>query len=558
MSPRPGRFALVEQLVADGARYLFGNPGTVEQGFLDAVQAQGGIEYVLALQESVAVGMADGYARATGRPTFVQLHSSVGLGNGMGMLYQAFRGGSPLVVLSGDAGLAYDAMDAQMACDLAAMARPVTKWSTRVTDPRSLLRVLRRAVKIAATPPTGPTFVGLPMDVLDAPNDEPAVPTSFPSLRAAPEPSAIAALARLLAAAERPLLLIGDGIARSGAQPELTRLAERLGALVWGVNSSEVNIDATHPLYRGLTGHMFGKDSTAAVGGADAVLIVGTYVFPEVFPALGAVFRPGARVAHVDLAAEQIAKSFPVELGLVADPKLTLAALVEALEGTMTAAQSDAARKRARDAQAEAEERRRRELEADARLRDAVPMQGISALAEALSRRLPADAIVFDEALTAGEELGRYLPGRRPGQLFQTRGGSLGVGIPGGLGIKLAHPDRPVVVFTGDGASMYTIQALWTAVRHDLDVKMVVCNNGRYHLLDRNIDEYWRERGIERHPYPGPFDLGHPPLRFVEMARSYGVPAARIDRPGQIHPVLDEAFATAGPFLIDLVFTQAT
>lgn len=156
MEATPGRERLIEQFKADGLHVMFGNPGTVEQGFLDAVDAAADFHYVLALQETVAAGIADGYARATGGAALLQLHSGVGLGNGIGMLYQSLRGRTPLVVVAGDAGVRYDAMDAQMACDLVAMARPVTKYATRVTDPRSLLRTVRRAVKIALTPPRGP------------------------------------------------------------------------------------------------------------------------------------------------------------------------------------------------------------------------------------------------------------------------------------------------------------------------------------------------------------------------------------------------------------------
>src|SRR5947207_1011433 len=152
LHPVPGRVKLIEQFKADGLTVMFGNPGTVEQGFLDAAEHEPGFSYVLTLQETVAAAMADGYARVTGGPALLQLHSGVGLGNGIGMLYQSLRGHTPLVVIAGEAGLGYDAMDAQMAADLVGMARPVTKWATRVVDHRSVLRVLRRAVKVAMTP----------------------------------------------------------------------------------------------------------------------------------------------------------------------------------------------------------------------------------------------------------------------------------------------------------------------------------------------------------------------------------------------------------------------
>src|SRR5206468_6520740 len=139
-----GRFAIIEQLLADDIHYMFGNPGTVEQGFLDSLEHYPDFHYILTLQESVAVGMGDGYARATKRPTIVQLHSGVGLGNGIGMMYQAKRGHAPLVVLAGESGVRYDALDAQMAADLVGIAKPVTKWATRIVDPTSTLRVLRK------------------------------------------------------------------------------------------------------------------------------------------------------------------------------------------------------------------------------------------------------------------------------------------------------------------------------------------------------------------------------------------------------------------------------
>src|SRR3984957_16840766 len=167
-----GHHAILRQFLADGMHLMFGNPGTVEQGFLDALTDFPEFRYVLTLQESVAVMTADGYARATRRPALVQIHSTPGLGNAVGALYQAYRGHSPLVVIGGDAGIKYQPMDAQMAGDLVAMAKPVTKWSTMVMDGSSVLRVLRRATKIAGTPPMGPVYVCLPMDILDEPGGE--------------------------------------------------------------------------------------------------------------------------------------------------------------------------------------------------------------------------------------------------------------------------------------------------------------------------------------------------------------------------------------------------
>ncbi|MBM7081343.1 thiamine pyrophosphate-binding protein [Micromonospora sp. MMS20-R2-29] len=524
----------MEQFAADGLTYMFGNPGTVEQGLIDEV-TDSEIDYLLTLHESVAVGMADGYARATQRPALVQLHSGVGLGNGIGMLYQAKRGGSPLVVLAGEAGVRYDAMDSQMAADLVAMARPVTKYATRVIDPASLLRVMRRAVKIAMTPPRGPVLVVVPADVLDANVTDPVVPTVIPDTRVLPEPAVLAAAAEILAAGRRPLVLFGDGVATSGAQRELAAVAELLGAPMWGVNSSEVNVDSRHPLYGGQLGHMFGADSARTVADADTVLIVGTYVFPEVFPELTSPFAPDARIVHVDLDAYEIAKNHPVELGVVADPRLTLAGLAARLDrpGRQRPPRWDGAAPPGD------------EPGDDAGL--------MNRFVRTLVRRAPDDLVIFDEALTESGPLAVHAPPRVPGRFFQTRGGSLGVGIPGALGVKLARPSQQVVGFTGDGGSMYTIQALWTAARHDIGAKFVICNNRRYRLLDLNIEQYWRDGGIPAHLHPDAFDLSRPAIDFAALSRSLGVPAQRVSTPQEVPAAVEELLATPGPFLIDLV-----
>ena len=538
---RTGKEAMIEQFLADGITHMFGNPGTVEQGFLDALEQFPDFHYILALQETVAAGIADGYARATGGPAVLQLHSGVGLGNGIGMLYQSKRGHTPLVVVAGEAGIAYDAMDAQMAADLVAMARPVTKWATRVVDPRSLLRVLRRAIKLAMTPPRGPVFVALPMDVLDQPNLEPVLPTVVPQSRSVPTPDLVARAAALLAGGRRPLIVVGDGVTVSGAEPELARTAEKLGADVWYADSSDVHLPADHPLARGSFGHMFGPASRAAVQDADAVLVVGTYLFPEVFPNLTSPFADDASIVHVDLDDYEIAKNHPVTLGLVADPKPTLAAIADALDRLRTPQQ---------DAEAAGRVAARRVEKAAAV--GAVDDTLIASFLTELAGRAPEDLMVFDEALTASPYLTRYLRPRLPGHYLVTRGGSLGVGIPGAVGMKIAYPDRMVIGFAGDGGSMYTYQALWTAVRHDVPAVFVVCNNHRYQLLNVNIDEYWREQGITGRAHPRSFDLGSPEIDFVGLARSLGADGIRVDKPHQVADAVERMVTTRGPLVIDL------
>lgn len=549
---KTSRHLILEQFLADGMRYMFGNPGTVEQGFLDALWEYPELKYILSLHESVAVMMADGYARCTHKPTLVQIHSTPGLGNAIGALYQAMRGHSPLVVIGGDAGVKYQAMDAQMAGDLVAMAKPVTKWSTMVMDSSSVLRVLRRAAKIAGTPPMGPVYVCLPMDILDEPGAEDVHATPLPSTRVVPERDQIREAAKMLAGASHPMIFVGDGIAYSGAQEELARLAEMLGAEVWEADAGEVNMSYSHPLYQGMTGHMFGYSSLPTTRKGDVNLVCGTYMLPEVFPELGNIFAAGAKVIHIDLNVYEIGKNHHVDLGLLGDPKLSLAALAAELEMLQGPDSKRAAKTRLEQLANQKKAKRDSEFERDKKERDAVPVH-MARFMEDLAPQLPDDAIVFDEALTNSPPVARYFAPKKGGQYFLTRGGSLGVGIPGAMGAKLANPGKTVFGFTGDGGSMYTIQALWTAARHNIGAKFVVCNNHSYRLLQLNVAAYWKERGIAQHQFPLSFDLSKPELQFVGMAQAMGVPGMRVEKPEQIKPAIREALATEGPYLIELV-----
>lgn len=554
---KTARHFILDQFLADGMSYMFGNPGTVEQGFLDSLLDYSALKYILTLQETVAVLIADGYARCTHKPTLVQIHSTPGLGNSVGALYQAMRGHSPLVVIGGDAGIKYQNMDAQMAGDLVAMAKPVTKWSTMVTDSSSVLRVLRRATKIAGTPPMGPVYVCLPMDILDEAGVEDVYPTSLPSTRVVPERSQIREAAKMLAAASRPMIFVGDGIAYSNAQQELARVAEMLGAEVWEADAGEVNMSHSDPHYQGMTGHMFGYSSLPITKKGDVNLVCGTYMLPEVFPELGNIFADGAKVIHIDLNLYEIGKNHRVDLGLLGDPKLSLAALAEELESSQWPDLKQAAKARSAQLARQKEAKRSSELEKDKKDRDALPMHMVRFMEE-LAPQLPEESIIFDEALTNSPAVSRYVSPEKGGQYFLTRGGSLGVGIPGAIGAQLANPGKTVFGFTGDGGSMYTIQALWTAARHNIGAKFVVCNNGSYRLLQLNVSAYWKERGIPQHQFPLSFDLSKPELQFAGIAQAMGVPATRVEKPEQIKPAIREALATKGPYLIDLVLEGDT
>lgn len=549
-----GKNAIIEQFLADGINYMFGNPGTTEEGFLDALKDYPQFKYILTLHESVAVGIADGYARKTGKPAVVQLHSGVGLGNGIGMLYQANRGHTPLVVIAGEAGIKYEAMDAQMAANLVDMAKPVTKWAYKVTDRASLLRILRRAIKISITPPTGPVFVSLPMDILEQEFEDEIILSTIINTDTCPDDETIDLISGFLTDANKPIFIVGDGISASNAQEELNDFANFLGAEVWGADYSEVNIKTSNSLYMGNLGHMFGDVSHSIIKNADLILICGSYVFPEVFPLLKDAFSKGTKIIHIDKNSYEIAKNFPVDMGLVADPKLTLKKLFDTLTRKMPEEKKLKAKERKEQILLAKEQKLRNEIEKD-NSRSKEKLHQAHFMSE-LAKQLPENAIIFDEALTCSQDLTRYIHPDVPGSYFLTRGGSLGVGIPGAIGIKLAAEDKTVIGFSGDGGSLYTIQALWSAVHHKINAKFVICNNRSYKLLKLNIDEYWKENKILSHEYPELFDLKNPNIRFDLLAQSMGVQAEKVEKYDEIEPAIKKMLNTDVPFLIEFVIND--
>jgi len=298
---------------------------------------------------------------------------------------------------------------------------------------------------------------------------------------------------------------------------------------------------------------MIGSSSRRGVEDAGVVVGCGTYVFPEVFPLLENPFRPDAKVVHIDLDAHAIAKNHPVTLGLVSDPRLTLRRLADNLTDRMTPSQRDAATARAEQLAAAAARSRSAAKENDARLRGEVPLR-MSAFAETLAQRLPPQSVVFDERLTYYPELMRYLAPSAPGQLFQTPGGTLGVGLPGAIGAKLALPDRTVVGLTGDGGAMYSYQALWTAAHYGIAAKLVVCNNRSYRLLKQNLVVYRQEQGGHRTgAFPSSFDVDEPGLDFVALARGLGVPGLRVSEPKEVEGGVDALLDHDGPFLLEVM-----
>ena len=551
-----GKHALAEMLVAEGVEYIFGNPGTSETPFLDGLQDYPQLQYVQALQEGTAVGMADGYARATGKPAFANIHIAGGLANGISGLYNAFRGGTPLVLTAGNSDTRMLISEPVLSGDLVEMTEQYTKWSIEVRHASDIPVAIRRAFKEAKTPPTGPVFVSFPWNTLDEEIEFEATGSSGGYFRIRPDTAAVARATELLASAENPVIVVGDRVAQSGAAEQVVRVAEQTGARVVATSYSEVNYPTSHPQWGGMLNLNSGA-TARQFDNADVVLAVGTDVFASFLYVDVPFLKPDVHLIHMDSNYREVEKSYPTEVGILADPAAGMADLAESLESAMTGSQQEAAATRAATLAAARQRDNERYQERIKATWDERPMP-VERMMHELAAAAPPDTIIADEAVTSRPAVNRAFDFEKPGDIYGIRGGALGWAMPGALGVKLAHPDRPVLAVVGDGASMYTVQALWTASRYNIPVVYAICNNQAYRILKVNMEVYLRNMLDDRErdsDYVG-MDFANR-LDLAMMAQAMGVHGERIDDPAEIGPAVTRAFESGKPALLDISISGA-
>ena len=544
-----GKIALMETLRAEGVRYVFGNPGTSEAPIMSALESYPDLDYVLAVQEGVAVGMADGYARRTGRPSFVNLHIHTGLANGISLLTDSFLAGIPIVVTAGNA----DARKlAEGRWDLARIMAPVVKWSAEVTHAGQMASVMRRAFTEARTPPTGPVFVGFAANALDEEADQEIFPSTDSYLAAPPDPEGLSKATELLAGADRPVLVVGDRVSQSGGTMAAVRLAERTGARVYSAGYTQVVFPTSHPQYMGMLS-MRSPAIRSDLQRADVVLAVGMRVFSEFFHTDEPVLGPEAKLIHIDSNGGELGRSQRTEIALLADPAAALTALADSLDETMPGVAMEAARSRAASlgaltaaAQASFDE----DMRKDSGERPMTPAKLMSELAHAW----PDNAVMVDDAISSRGALYSAIKFDAPGDLEGEVGAAIGWGMGAALGVKLGSPERPVISLLGDGSAMMTVQALWTAAARKIPIVYVICNNGMYRILRVNMNVYLDQ--VLKEPDHGRRFMGtefEPSFDFAAIAQAFGVKSKRIEDASEVGPALTEAVAANEPYLLDVI-----
>ncbi len=554
MAVMRGRFAVVEALRAEGVRYVFGNPGTTESPIMDALDRAPDLTYILAAQEGVAMGMADGYARASGDVPFVNLHIDTGLSNGLSLLFNAYAGGTPLVLSSVNASLA---KMADYRTDLAGLTAQFTKWGAEVTHADQIPSVMRRAFAEARTPPTGPTFVGFAPESLDSEAEISIASRSDTFIQAGPDPRAVEAAATALAESQRPLMVVGDRVAQFDAVDAAVAVAERLGARVYGAGYAEMTFPTGHGQWIGQL-PPYARLYPEQLRAADVVLAVGCKVFHDFFDLPRDVLAPDATLIHLDCNASEINRSQPTDLGILCDPRAGLEALAEALDAAFDSARREAARDRAAGIGVETVAKRAATQAALRECRSSRPMPPLRMMHE-LARAAPDDTVIVDDSISARPILHEAFEFSRPGSMHSERaGGAIGWGMGAALGVKLAEPDRPVLGIVGDGSAMLSAQALWTASAYQIPAVYAICNNGGYRVLKVNLHAYFEEvLGEPDRPtsylgmdLPQEFDLG-------AIAAAMGVASERIEDPERIGPAFERALDSGKPALLDVIIDGA-
>jgi len=519
---REASFDLFREL---GMTTMFGNPGSTELPMLADFPAD--FRYVLGLQEAVVVGMADGFAQASGRTAVANLHTAPGVGNAMGAIFNAQANHSPVLVTAGQQARAQITLQANLTNrDAIRMPHPLVKWSYEPARPEDVPLALAHGAHLASLPPRGPVFVSIPMDDWYAEVDEGDAREAIARRvdgRAAADPAAVRVLGDRLDSATNPVMVAGPDIDASGAWDDAVALAERQRLPVWATPATgggRLGFPENHPNFRGVLPPAIGPIGQT-LEGHDLILVVGSSVFPYYPHIPGPLLPEGAKLVAITSDPDEAARA-PMGDALVADVKLTLEALLADLpESSRPAPEPN---------------------QGPQEIPPADPLDS-STVHTALGEVFPEDGIVVLESPASTLALRNQLRLSRPGSYYFSAGGGLGFGLAASVGVQLAQPDRPVVCVLGEGSAQYAITAFWSAVAHKVPVTFLVMRNEEYAILKWFAD-------VEQ--VSGAPGLDLPSLDVAAVAEGYGVNVRRAgDRDG-VRGALEQALASSQPELVEV------
>jgi len=542
-----GRSAFLALLQDEGITHLFGNPGTTELPIMHALAEHPSLTYVMAMQESVVVSMADGFSRASGQLVAANVHVAPGLGNAMGALFGAKFTRTPMILTAGQQEQGHGLREPLLYDSLVRMAEPLVKWAIEVTRLEDLPRIVRRAAKIARTPPMGPVFISLPGDILNAEAELDLGARTDIDSAVRPNDNALMRLAQRILAARRPVMIVGDELVSSNALAEAAEFAQTIGCPVLQQTIPfGAHFPSEHPCFIGALSRSQPK-VRQVLSAYDLLIAFGTDPLRMSVDSPVDPLPDGMPIVQVGLIDWDIGKNYPVEIAIRADVRETFSALTSLLQEAGGATLAETAARRIEAIATDNWSARRRALVQTIETKSAqLPIDPDWLLLKTVEA-LPQDAIFVEEALTAAPLVPALLPYRDRYGFHGLASGGIGWGLPGAVGASLANPGRPVVCFTGDGSAMYTIQALWTAAHHRLPVNVVLINNGGYRIIKQRLLSFHGSR-----EFVG-MDFTDPSVDFAGLARSLGLEAIQVSDPATLAATLQSAFARPGTKLIEVM-----
>ena len=544
-----GKMALLEMLKAEGVTHIFGNPGTSEAPIIDMLPDYPEFTYIMALQESVAVGMGEAYARATQKPSLVSLHVDSGLANGIALMLDALNSGTPMVVTSAN----YDIRKVvEGTTDLAELVKPVTKWSIQLTHPDQIPGAIRRAFNEANTHPKGPVYIGLTANALEDSAEMNIIPSRYTSDKIRPDLDSIEQAADSLIKAENPVLIVGDRVSDDDAVGEAVRLAEMLGLPAYQFRGAEVSFPTTHKQYLGILNlrNFVNRESLKA---CDTVIAVGMNAFEELFYWGDVILNEESTLIHIDSSAVNIGKSEPTNIGIISHCKMGLQELNHNVSDKMRTIDSSIIEKRLQRTLDEKKYKQDSFVESTKNKWNDKPMS-VARMMHEFVAGLPENAVVVDDSISNRAIVREYLEGIERGDIVGYRGQSIGGGIGVTMGAQCGYPDRKVFGLIGDGSAMMTVQGLWTAVNDNIPCVFVILNNGMYRVLKVNFNIYQQDilnvepagGSLPYSDFPSPFDM-------AAIAKSMGMESERITDPEDIKDAVVRASKLDKPVLLDIV-----
>ena len=505
------------------------------------------LSYVLGLQESVVVAMADGFARASGTLTACNVHVAPGLGNAIGSIYNAYKSGSPLIITAGQQEQGHGLTEPLLYGPMIDMAQPVVKWAYEISRIEDMPRVIHRAAKIATTAPTGPVFLSLPGDIL---NQESQIALGLPTrvnTVGRPADSALERLASTILASKNPVIVAGSEVVSSDAQNVVARFSETLGAPVYQQTvPSGAHFISEHPTFMGsLTRDQ--KRVKKALAPYDLMLAIGCDILQMSVWSPVDPLPPELEIIQIGLRDWEIGKNYPAKMALRHDVRETLDALVPLLveRGGQTLKDRASAGMKSLISSNWSTNRAESVQQASNKA-DVQPIEP-QWLMMALSNQLTENCIVVDEGLTAAKSLLDFMPLRDRYSYFGMVSGGIGWGIAAAIGVQLAQPERRVVAVIGDGSAMYSPQALWTAAHLQLPITFVILNNRGYRILKERLIAF---HGDER--FIG-MDFKNPPIDIAALSTALGTPGRQINQPAEFIDCFSESLKSTGPTLLEVM-----